>query len=56
MAVSIATIIGQPRIGMSRLRFRLKSFMEAFLLFVPWWFPVIIISLGLYYFFAPMSL
>jgi putative spermidine/putrescine transport system permease protein len=56
MAVSIATIIGTAAaIGMSRLRFRLKSFMEAFLL-LPMVVPVIIISLGLYYFFAPMKL
>jgi putative spermidine/putrescine transport system permease protein len=52
MAVFTATVLGTAAaMGMSRLRFRLKGFIEAFLI-LPMVVPVIVLSISLYYFYA----
>ena len=52
IAVVLSTVLGAAAaIGMSRLRFKLKSFVEAFLI-LPMVVPVIVLSISLYYFYA----
>lgn len=56
IAVSLATFLGTAAaLALSRLRFRFKDAVQAYIM-LPMVVPVIVLALGLYYFYAPMGL